>query len=827
MDIKYLKYLFSWLIVTISFYAQGAIDRDSLSMYANWSQLSPFIISDNAEWIIVNETFPNARDKNNKYLVNTKNKTQVDIKNQQFISFLNNEFYLGKIKDKLVFIDLSNPKAKDSITAIEQVFIHNHLSKISTLTKDDNLIVYRLKKLDKKIVLRIEDIVKVYESQDKKMFFAIRKQNRQSDLLQINLEKNSYKSIAKLSHEVDNITFNYNQTKVLINYVNKQFSVVDLVKSQIFNSSLLIDTLKNGLNLKLSFSLNDYLLISYHKAKPASSTSNYLTIKSSKTLDIGNYDPDKFSYTNLLYDYQNDSLIYLSAKRQYIHLNLFNILLSKDVNPIIDYTKIHDTYQYFIENNNNLNKPNALTISANLESQLNFSHNYSFMLYPEKDKWIILKVNTLQPYDSLVKAEDSPCYWASNTKNILYQSSKGITQYNLLSKKNLVVKSIPKTTKIELVNKLKSQHSMLYAIELPNIFTIANQYHVIDSIIELNKSDVRTLFKASDNRIENVLTAISKGKTNLIFSEQNFNMPKEIVAIKKNKKETILKNRTPLELYQNRQQKVIPFTDKYNENLNATVYYPENYDANKNYPMVVYIYEKLSYKSNIFNIPTYYNFDGFNISLLTNQGYFVALIDTYVSKEGPGKTTIDCIENAVQTITKQLTTIDKDNLGIYGHSFGGYKVNYIITQTNIFKTAISGAGLFDIPWSTYEYNNHLNRPNYVRIEGPQQSLEQTLADNPQKYLENSPSMYVQNIQTPILLWTGLHDTNVPWDNTQHFYIALKKYHKPVVALYYKNIEHSIQDKQKVEQIDLTSRIIEWFDYFLKNKTENNWINKQL
>ncbi|KQR90446.1 hypothetical protein ASG01_15135 [Chryseobacterium sp. Leaf180] len=76
----------------------------------------------------------------------------------------------------------------------------------------------------------------------------------------------------------------------------------------------------------------------------------------------------------------------------------------------------------------------------------------------------------------------------------------------------------------------------------------------------------------------------------------------------------------------------------------------------------------------------------------------------------------------------------------------------------------------------------------------------------------------------MLLWTGTADKNVNPEQTRSFYNALRKYRKPVIALFYKDELHSLQGKE--QRNDLTVKMVEWFDYFLRDGKVVLWINKE-
>ena len=87
-------------------------------------------------------------------------------------------------------------------------------------------------------------------------------------------------------------------------------------------------------------------------------------------------------------------------------------------------------------------------------------------------------------------------------------------------------------------------------------------------------------------------------------------------------------------------------------------------------------------------------------------------------------------------------------------------------------------------------------------------------------------MNADKLSAPILLWTGLKDRNVVPEQTMEFYMALRRSSKQVVALLYPDNGHDLGIGTQ-EARDLNSRILEWWDYFLKEKSEPRWISKEM
>src|SRR5690606_668736 len=115
----------------------------------------------------------------------------------------------------------------------------------------------------------------------------------------------------------------------------------------------------------------------------------------------------------------------------------------------------------------------------------------------------------------------------------------------------------------------------------------------------------------------------------------------------------------------------------------------------KKYPMIVSVYEKQSRELHNFSIPTVTPVDGFNIAAFLNEGYLVLLPDIHYTVGEPGPSALYCTLAAVNHVLK-MEIADPGRIGLIGHSFGGYESNYIISRSDIFAAAVSGAPANDL-----------------------------------------------------------------------------------------------------------------------------------
>lgn len=254
--------------------------------------------------------------------------------------------------------------------------------------------------------------------------------------------------------------------------------------------------------------------------------------------------------------------------------------------------------------------------------------------------------------------------------------------------------------------------------------------------------------------------------------------------------------------------------------LKGALFYPADYDPMKKYPMIVNIYENKSSELNLYVNPSYYEESGLNLTIMTLEGYFVLFPDISLEYQNPGVSAADCVISAVEKVNS-LNIVDKKKIGLIGHSFGGYESLFIITKTNIFAAAISSGAITDLVSFYHNINKSTGRPDMWRFINEQWNMGDTPYALPDAYFINSPINFVQNIQTPVLLWSGKNDTQVDTSQSIEFYLALRRLGKKACMLLYPGQSHLIADKQK--QKDITIRTIQWFDYYLKDRKQS-WIS---
>ena len=252
--------------------------------------------------------------------------------------------------------------------------------------------------------------------------------------------------------------------------------------------------------------------------------------------------------------------------------------------------------------------------------------------------------------------------------------------------------------------------------------------------------------------------------------------------------------------------------------LQGILYKPANFDATKKYPMIVYLYEKLSQNINHFVDPK--PMDSINISYYVSNGYLVFTPDIVYQTGYPGQSALKCVMAGVNAVTAR-GFVDEKNIGIQGHSWGGYQIAYMVTQTNRFKAAEDGAPVANMISAYDGIRWGPGRPRQFQYEHTQSRIGGTPWEYPLRYIENSPIFMADKIQTPLLIIANDADDAVPWYQGIEFFLALRRLGKEAYMFTYNGEPHHL--RRRPNQKDYAIRMAQFFDYELKAGPKPAWM----
>jgi dipeptidyl aminopeptidase/acylaminoacyl peptidase len=219
--------------------------------------------------------------------------------------------------------------------------------------------------------------------------------------------------------------------------------------------------------------------------------------------------------------------------------------------------------------------------------------------------------------------------------------------------------------------------------------------------------------------------------------------------------------------------------------IEAFYLFPPGYQKEHSYPAVLHIHG---------GPQAQWDF-GFNYEaqLLAAQGYIVVMPNprgsfgygqkfaSAINKDWGGPDFIDVMAAMDFGIDKGW--VDSERMAVYGWSYGGMLTNHVITKTNRFAAAITGA-------SATLYVSNYGHDQYQRWWEEELGFP-WLVENKEAWDRISPFYALEQVTTPTLVVGGEEDWNVPIINSEQLYIVLKRRGVPARLVVYPNEYHSL------------------------------------
>ena len=437
-------------------------------------------------------------------------------------------------------------------------------------------------------------------------------------------------------------------------------------------------------------------------------------------------------------------------------------------------------YSLFDEENDVPDDPNAYGIAKWLDD------NETLIIYDRYDLWLV-DANGIKPSIALTNGRKSKTVYRFvdiNTEKLVF------TQNDSLLLKGF--NEINKSESIAILTLANKQLSVINSFPM-HITTIEKAKNSNDIVVmQEDEKNAPNLFNYSfSNIIQN-----PKSFTNINEQQKNYNWLKtELVTWK-------------------------AYTRK---NVEGILYYPENFDPQKKYPMIVYFYER--------NNQTLHNYlppaptgSRLNIPFFASRGYIIFVPDIWYQKGYPGQGAYDYILSGTRAMIKK-GFIDSTKVGLQGQSWGGYQIAYLITKTNLYAAAWAGAPVVNM---TSAYGGIRWGPGIVRqfqYEKTQSRIGATLWERPDLYIKNSPLFSLPSVTTPIVIMSNDADDAVPWYQGIEYFTAMRRLNKKIWLLVYNNEAHNLTERKNKKDIQIRQQ--QFFDHYLMGATMPTWMSKGL
>ena len=243
--------------------------------------------------------------------------------------------------------------------------------------------------------------------------------------------------------------------------------------------------------------------------------------------------------------------------------------------------------------------------------------------------------------------------------------------------------------------------------------------------------------------------------------------------------------------------------------IESRLFFPPGFESTGRYPLIV----------DIHGGPHGAFYDAFNPvqQVLATHGYIVLAVNprgssTYgrdflkaVMRDWGGEDYLDIMAALDEVSSRPY--VDADRLGVTGYSYGGFMSSWIIGHDTRFNAAVVGAPCINLSsmYGTSDIGVIFGEPQWGGMR----------KDALDVFLERSPLTYAPNVETPVLLMHGEDDARCPIEQSEQYFVALKRLGKEVELVRFPGSSHSLlrSGHPRMREEYLT-RCLAWFDTHL-------------
>ena len=402
--------------------------------------------------------------------------------------------------------------------------------------------------------------------------------------------------------------------------------------------------------------------------------------------------------------------------------------------------------------------------------------------------------------DVYVEPQHELTFFPNSNTDFIWQSQR--TGYNHLFHYNLEKGMVSQLTKGDwLVTDLLGFNE-----KKKEIFYVSTQETPLEKhLYKINWSNFKTERLDSEPGIHTGI--LSKDGSQLYDSYSNATSPRVVNLINTitDKSKNILTSENTLTKYQRPEVKNVTLKADDGTPLYGKIILPTDFDANKKYPVIVYLYNgpHLQLVTNSFPASgnLWYEF-------MAQKGYIIFTMDGRGSSNRGLKFEQAIFRNAGETemkdqikgveYLKSLPYVDAQKMGIHGWSYGGFMTtSFMLKHPEIFKVGVAGGPVID--WNMYEI---MYTERYM--DSPK--------TNPEGYKKANLLDKVQNLKGNLLMIHGAQDNVVVWQHSMKFLKAAVDHGVQLDYFVYPGHEHNVMGKDRVH---LMQKVTDYFDEYLK------------
>lgn len=229
-------------------------------------------------------------------------------------------------------------------------------------------------------------------------------------------------------------------------------------------------------------------------------------------------------------------------------------------------------------------------------------------------------------------------------------------------------------------------------------------------------------------------------------------------------------------------------------------------DETADHPAVLYIHggPQVSYGESFFHEMQALASAGYGVILLNPRGgsgygqeFVASILDNY------GDEDYQDLMNGLDFVLEEHPEINEDELYVVGGSYGGFMTNWIVTQTDRFKAAVTQRSISN--WISFYGTSDIG-PAFVEF---QLGRDLSKAD---ELWQMSPLAHTENAKTPLLVIHGEEDLRCPLEQGQQMYIAMKKQRVETRFVTFPKSSHGLSREGLPNlRMERLEEIVNWFD----------------
>jgi len=255
------------------------------------------------------------------------------------------------------------------------------------------------------------------------------------------------------------------------------------------------------------------------------------------------------------------------------------------------------------------------------------------------------------------------------------------------------------------------------------------------------------------------------------------------------------------------------FTNRLGEVVDGWVMRPAEFEEGKRYPTILEMHggPRSVYGDAMFHEFQVLAAEGYAVIYTNPRGsagygedYAQAVMGHY------GECDYEDFMDFTDEALKRFGFLDGDRLGLTGGSYGGYTTNWIVTQTDRFRAAVTFRSICN--WVSKFGCSDIGYTQPESISGRKTYWGEDLLEQ----MRHSPLLYVDRVKTPILIVHSEEDLRCPIEQAEQWFTALKLNGVPTELVRFPGENHELsrsgKPKHREERLRHQAR---WFEKYLK------------